>query len=1503
MEGTSRRPSQPVMYPRRSSSVDRGMSSSMLSRNSKHFGHGSDSDRIGSDAAASRPVVEWSENLSSPLRAGSTSRPARSVLRNLTPTDPELEDDWPRPKIHHVPGSYQTETGETDIDLTTPTQYIEQSYAAHDEYPWSEPIELEMANGQPKVLEAAQNSKAPMPQAAHSSSSNLPLHSIREQSSASTLKSIPSTKDARQPLQTARGKAIDHASSVERLISHRQDHDGHSQTPNTHIPESSPGFEEGNPSFSSLPTQQIVELLNKLPPLTQDMVEHLQAQYRSDSPSASTDIVASNVGNSSPSIYSRQSSIRLRARTISQKPSVGSQIPLELVHDSQDQENQFAPYSEAEIRVVVDQKPSSLDEVLTDLPEQSLRLNAGLPVVRPVFAKDSGDFRSEAARLKQSPSLPSSNDTNETTDLTRLAAQPRLYNKHSYQNPSPVVPLTGAKSPEPRLHWMRQLLGKRSLAALIEEAQSPNLTTRPGYKLKYPTVDDRAISSADTTQGREVPETPVRIQSHIKHAIEPDYSTSMPPAHLSRSESFGKVIVELESLLKEALVIAEKAADKKEQDRALEVYVQDRLDPTSTIDSSPHQQSSSHVTPKMSFERGYEAIDYAPRTSGVAKQQGSTTTKEIEPSSSPQAKFQQETLVLSGPYRTGGVPRSPSALTRGRNSHPRRAITYSPSSEHVQQIMVERGIMPQTPSMEFLHLKQEPAGLQKETNDIIRAPPDAIVEEPVHHISTKDWALPHRNRQYPEAIAQPLPRRPISMLLSTKESQIRLYRKDRPVTEAPPKEEAQKFISLHGRPPIQPRGSSIKSNRRSVSEASVYHYETNCSSSSVDSVGEAYVANFRTDGLRQRVPTHSSIMDGKREVPGIGHGMPPRQDTITSFRGPASMENPPENNHRPNSNPGNYSLKNRRHYSVRGAQGFSLSGSHRKAPIARDWSTTRKRFVAAIACINTALMGLIIGIYAGEVPAIQYAIVDENRYSILGNVVFFIGLAIPTLVFWPLPLLHGRKPYTLGALALLLALQFPQAIAVGTTRSPYVATYRAILLLSRALAGFVTGFANINFKTTLLDLFGASLMSGNPHGEMVILFDVRRHGGGMGLWLGIWTWCSIGSIGLGFTAGALIISGLQVAWGFWITILLTLAVLLLNVVTPEVRRSPYRRSMAEVHMGADVSRRIAKGEVMMHLHSTGPKYWWEEAMAGCVLCMRLLMQPGFVVLSLYLSWIYGQVVMIIILLGALTSKYYLLQPEYVGLCVAAIPLGALLAIPFQKASLFSRARHHPPRTDSMTFEKRVTWTSHLVRRVIFMIILPFAGLAYTLASGGPQIPIGIPVLFAGVIGFLSNLAIAECNGIIMETYDTSDLQPGMTGRPRRIVPENLHRKRTNFSCFPRVSAAFAITQTFAFIIAAAATGTGGRVERALGAQTATAVVASVLLVLTVLLVAVLVRFKVVQVVPTARVGTNVLGGPEDEWKPIIIGNPSGTTRRMSLLELGRWSRWSEIRRRNRLIKD
>jgi len=81
----------------------------------------------------------------------------------------------------------------------------------------------------------------------------------------------------------------------------------------------------------------------------------------------------------------------------------------------------------------------------------------------------------------------------------------------------------------------------------------------------------------------------------------------------------------------------------------------------------------------------------------------------------------------------------------------------------------------------------------------------------------------------------------------------------------------------------------------------------------------------------------------------------------------------------------------------------------------------------------------------------------------------------------------------------------------------------------------------------------------------------------------------------------------------------------------------------------------------------------------------------------------------------------------------SIAIGALFAVPLTKADLFSRERKQEPRTDSMTLQRQVTWSSHLVRRIIFMISLPLVGLAYTTSSAGKPRPYMTPIVFAGTV--------------------------------------------------------------------------------------------------------------------------------------------------------------------------
>ncbi|KAJ3481146.1 hypothetical protein NLG97_g7899 [Lecanicillium saksenae] len=615
------------------------------------------------------------------------------------------------------------------------------------------------------------------------------------------------------------------------------------------------------------------------------------------------------------------------------------------------------------------------------------------------------------------------------------------------------------------------------------------------------------------------------------------------------------------------------------------------------------------------------------------------------------------------------------------------------------------------------------------------------------------------------------------------------------------------------------------------------------------------------------------------------------------------------------------SLRRRSHVSLDAGQRFNLARSHRRQPIARDWSKTRKRFVASVACISTALIGIILGIYAGLVPSIQYYVIDPAHIVVHGNTGCFFGMAIPTFFFWPLPLLHGRKPYILTGLVIAMPLLFPQALAVTSQRLMDSVEWRSLLLASRTLMGISLGFAGMNFHSILTDLFGASLMSVNPHQEVVDHYDARRHGGGMGVWLGIWTWSWIGSLGVGFLVGASIIDKYTPTWGFYVSIILIAVVLFLNVVCPEVRRSAYRRSVAEVRTGPDISRRVARGEIMMHRAKTGPRWWGEEVYHGIVLSMEMLRQPGFLVMAVYSSWIYCQVVLIIVLLGSLASRYYRFRSPEVGLLVASMALGAFLAIPFQKANLFSRSRFAQLNTSKATLDRKVVWSSHMVRRTVFSLLLPLAGICYAAVSTGPPTHISLPTIFSLCVGFLSCLAISECNGLIMETFDCSDLSPGMTGRQRGSSARN--PKRTNYSSFPRVTAGFALIHTFAFILAAGSTALGGHVTRTLGQQVATGVVAGILFVLTILLLLVLVRFVEIQIIPRSKFDemdrvvearrkstirrASMPNDPqamieeEQAWRPIMIGNPIGKTRRMNILELGSMTRWQEIRKKNRLI--
>ncbi|KAI0472756.1 hypothetical protein GGR56DRAFT_580574 [Xylariaceae sp. FL0804] len=569
----------------------------------------------------------------------------------------------------------------------------------------------------------------------------------------------------------------------------------------------------------------------------------------------------------------------------------------------------------------------------------------------------------------------------------------------------------------------------------------------------------------------------------------------------------------------------------------------------------------------------------------------------------------------------------------------------------------------------------------------------------------------------------------------------------------PNSREVREYIRVFHQPPVAPRQGSRRPDETDRAWGSEYQSGRANGLAEIRhrDVSVCSLDGGTSDDINDFSFQHHDGVEQDTDLPGV-RGSAHTRRTIAPAENAGSARRPVARGSKRAGEARNINLHRKSHVSIMEGEKFNLAKSVKRQPtIARDWSPIRKRLVASVACISTALIGTLVGIYAGLVPSIQYYLADFSHYTILGNVGFYLGMALTTFFCWPLPLLHGRKPYIVVSLCVAMPLLFPQALAASSPRSPDTIGWRWALLLPRALMGCALGLASMNFHSILTDLFGASLMSTNPHQEVVDHYDVRRHGGGLGVWLGIWTWCFIGSLGIGFLIGAVVINYLPPAWGLYISIMIIAAVLVLNVLCPEVRRSGWRRSVAEIRTGATISRRVARGEIMMHRVQTGPRWWTQEVYHGAALSLEMLRQPGFLVMAFYSAWIYAQIVLIIVLLGSLTSKYYRLRSPLVGAAVASVAIGALAAVPFQKANLFSRARNMGPLSNRMTLDKKVSWTSHLVRRAIFTLVLPIGGVCYAIVSAGPPMNLFFPCFFAALVGFLSCLAISECNGILMET--------------------------------------------------------------------------------------------------------------------------------------------------------
>lgn len=155
----------------------------------------------------------------------------------------------------------------------------------------------------------------------------------------------------------------------------------------------------------------------------------------------------------------------------------------------------------------------------------------------------------------------------------------------------------------------------------------------------------------------------------------------------------------------------------------------------------------------------------------------------------------------------------------------------------------------------------------------------------------------------------------------------------RSIHSPPTKDEVHDHIKRHGVPPTPPRGSSLR--HRNANPPAHKHFQRFRSS---DNPSET--RNRRKERSNERSERYGGPRRRKLPQPQPWNDLNPR-----SFEG-FGMGHPA-----------------RTHVSFRGAEGLDIFKRQRREPIARNWGTAKKRITATIACINTALVGYLIGVY------------------------------------------------------------------------------------------------------------------------------------------------------------------------------------------------------------------------------------------------------------------------------------------------------------------------------------------------------------------------------------------------------------------------------------------------------------------------------------------------------------------------------------------------------------
>ncbi len=550
---------------------------------------------------------------------------------------------------------------------------------------------------------------------------------------------------------------------------------------------------------------------------------------------------------------------------------------------------------------------------------------------KPRLSANSADLTLSVKRslLELQPQSISRTSSLETTQLTpqQAVAVPNLgqypqERVHSEGNPS-------------KKHWIRSFL-QRAPQKQSPQSPSPNLTARPADRMisnasggTTMSLDgkDSKTGGLDASSAKELEATERSSADRVQRS---DYDYQR-----RTSESFSKIILELEELLNEAILVARQAAEQNANEELPGI-----------LEEAALVLKGGDATKPYAAARNQRSSDAFGQANGLDIE-GQAATHEATDTFVSESAF--ETDLASSPDSEQHA-----GATRLGHSHIQPAVNSNQSppfaiSKHAP-VMYNQG--------------------ESQPNDPANLPVKSNTTTPRRFYASSDcldWANSASQQQDdgpPNALIRrrsSILNRPSAALPPAKDSFSLVARGSRDTSQIPSKDSVHEHIRLHREPPIQPRMSSsqLRTASRSDEEGILLRLTQN------------YHPDYR-DGASSsmRSPTAGTSQHGQRHNPKgygtttVGDPGPAPRKRDSDVQGHETDKSQETGNDRKG-----YSLRDRHHFSIREPQGFSISRSHRHQPIARDWSDRRKRYVAAVACISTALIGLIVGIYVSVLPS------------------------------------------------------------------------------------------------------------------------------------------------------------------------------------------------------------------------------------------------------------------------------------------------------------------------------------------------------------------------------------------------------------------------------------------------------------------------------------------------------------------------------------------------------